>query len=172
MNKLMIAAATFAACAAAEAADFQIGVYCLKENARTEQHIKDIAPRFMEFRSVDTQLVGFEKHPDWLKGSDSRSVAALDGGFFRQLKAEDGDALVVGIMTDRRGVPARKALYVVAAEDPWDESPKVRTVSFEGAGKVTAFAANGPVPLRRTTDGHRYAFDLKSNNAVLVVFEM
>ena len=37
MNKLMIAAATFAACAAAEAADFQIGVYCLKENARTEQ---------------------------------------------------------------------------------------------------------------------------------------
>ena len=44
MNKLMIAAATFAACAAAEAADFQIGAYCLKENARTEQHIKGIAP--------------------------------------------------------------------------------------------------------------------------------
>ena len=94
MNKLMIAAATFAACAAAEAADFQIGV------------------------------------------------------------------------------PARKALYVVAAEDPWDESPKVRTISFEGAGKVTAFAANGPVPLRRLADERRYAFDLKSNNAVLVVFEM
>ena len=134
--------------------------------------IKGIAPRFMEFRSVDTRLVGFEKHPDWLKGSDSTSVAALDGGFFRQLKADDGDALVVGIMTDRRGVPARKALYVVAAEDPWDESPKVRTVSFEGAGKVTAFAANGPVPLRRTAEGRRYAFDLKSNSAVLVVFEM
>ena len=134
--------------------------------------IKGIAPRFMEFRSVDTRLVGFEKHPDWLKGSDSTSVAALDGGFFRQLKAEDGDALVVGIMTDRRGVPARKALYVVAAEDPWDESPKVRTVSFEGVGKVTAFAANGPVPLRRLADGRRYAFDLKSNGAVLVVFEM
>ena len=65
----------------------------------------------------------------------------LDRGFFNQLKTDDGDALVVGIMTDRRGVPARKALYVVAAEDPWDESPKVRTVSFEGAGKVTAFAA-------------------------------
>ena len=35
-----------------------------------------------------------------------------------------------------------------------------------------AFAANGPVPLRRTADGRRYAFDLKSNGAVLVVFEM
>ena len=83
-----------------------------------------------------------------------------------------GDALVGGIMTDRRGVPSRKALYVVAAEDPWDESPKVRTVSFECVGKVSAFAANGPVPLRRTADGNRYAFDLKSNGSVLVVFEM
>ena len=83
-----------------------------------------------------------------------------------------------GRLPDRRGVPARKAFYVVAAEDPWDESPKVRTVSFEGAGKVTAFAANaafaanGPVPLRRLADERRYAFDLKSNGAVLVVFEM
>ena len=77
-----------------------------------------------------------------------------------------------GRLPDRRGVPSRKALYVVAAEDPWDESPKVRTISFEGAGKVTAFAANGPVPLRRTADGRHYAFDLKSNGAVLVVFEM
>ncbi len=134
--------------------------------------IKDIAPRFIEFRNVDTRLVGFEKHPDWLQGSDSTSIASLDGGFFRQLNADDGDALVVGIMTDRRGVPSRKALYVVAAEDPWDESPKMRTVSFEGAGKVTAFAANGPVPLRRTAEGRHYAFDLKSNGAVLVVFEM
>ena len=49
MNKLMIAAATFAACAAAEAADFQIGVYCLKENARTEQHIKDIRDCHVDF---------------------------------------------------------------------------------------------------------------------------
>ena len=139
---------------------------------RVNAEIKGIAPRFMEFRSVDTRLVGFEKHPDWLKGADSASVAALDGGFFRQLKAEDGDALVVGIMTDRRGVPSRKALYVVAAEDAWDESPKLRTVSFESVGKVSAFAANGTVPLRRTADGNRYAFDLKSNGAVLVVLEM
>jgi hypothetical protein len=28
------------------------------------------------------------------------------------------------------------------------------------------------VPLRRLADGRRYAFDLKSNGAVLVVFEM
>ena len=95
-----------------------------------------------------------------------------EGGDYRAEAQDDGDALVVGIMTDRRGVPSRKALYVVAAEDPWDESPKVRTVSFEGVGKVTAFAVNGPVPLRRTADGRRYAFDLKSNGAVLVVFEM
>ena len=139
---------------------------------RVNAEIKGIAPRFMEFRSVDTRLVGFERHPDWLKGSDSTSVAALDGGFFRRLRAEDGDALVVGVMTDRRGVPFRKALYVVAAEDAWDESPKLRTVSFEGVGKVSAFAADGPVPLRRAGDGRRYAFDLKSSGAVLVVFEM
>lgn len=105
-------------------------------------------------------------------GHDEVDWRGRASSFFRQLKADDGDALVVGIMTDRRGVPSRKALYVVAAEDPWDESPKVRTVSFEGAGKVTAFAANGPVPHRRTADGRHYAFDLKSNGAVLVVFEM
>ena len=139
---------------------------------RINAEVKGIAPRFMEFRSVDTRLVGFDKRPDWLKGSDSASVAALDGGFFRQLKAEDGDALVVGILTDRRGVHSRKALYVVAAEDPWDESPKVRTVSFECVGKASTFCADGPVPLKRTADGRRYAFDLKSNSAVLVVFEM
>ena len=138
---------------------------------RVNAEIRCIAPRFMEFRNVDTRLVGFEKHADWLKGSDSTSVAALDGGFFRQLKAEDGDALVVGIMTDRRGLPSRKALYVVAAEDAWDESPKQRTVSFEGVGKVLAFSVNGSVPLNRTADGKRYTFDLNSNGAVLVVFE-
>ena len=49
MNKLIIAAATFATFAAAEAADFQIGVYCLKENARTEQHIKDIRDCHVDF---------------------------------------------------------------------------------------------------------------------------
>ena len=139
---------------------------------RVNADVKGIAPRFMEFRNVDTRLVGFEKHQDWLRGSDSVSVAALDGGFFRQLKAEDGDALVVGIMTDRRGTPSRKALYVVAAEDAWDESPKDRTVSFECGGKASAFAANGPVPLKRTADGRRCEFGLKSNGAVLVVVEM
>ena len=89
-----------------------------------------------------------------------------------QLTKRGGMYYLVFADISRRGVPSRKALYVVAAEDPWDESPKVRTVSFEGAGKVTAFAANGPVPLRRTADGRHYAFDLKSNGAVLVVFEM
>jgi hypothetical protein len=59
----------------------------------------------------------------------------------------------------------------VAAEDAWDESPKQRTVSFEGVGKVSAFSVNGSVPLNRTADGKRYTFDLKSNGAVLVVFE-
>ena len=43
------AAATFAAFAEAEAADFQIGAYCLKENARTEQHIKDIRDCHVDF---------------------------------------------------------------------------------------------------------------------------
>ncbi|MBP5322088.1 MAG: hypothetical protein J6334_14015 [Kiritimatiellae bacterium] len=133
--------------------------------------IRCLAPRFMEFRNVDTRLVGFGKHPDWINGSDSTFVAALDGGFFRRLKAEDDDALVVGIMTDRRDASSRKALFVVAAEDPWDEAPKTRTVSFEGVGNISAFAASGPVPLHRAADGDRYTFDLKSNGAVLVIFE-
>ena len=50
--------------------------------------------------------------------------------------------------------------------------PTWKTRPSDPSGKVTAFAANGPVPLRRTADGRRYAFDLKSNSAVLVVFEM
>ena len=49
MNKIIIAAATFAAFAVVEAADFQIGVYCLKENARTEQRIKDIRDCHVDF---------------------------------------------------------------------------------------------------------------------------
>ena len=48
MNKLIVAAFAFAAFAA-EAADFQIGVYCLKQYARTEQHIKDIRDCHVDF---------------------------------------------------------------------------------------------------------------------------
>ena len=40
--KSMAAALAFASVAVAEAADFQIGAYCLKPYARTEQHIKEI----------------------------------------------------------------------------------------------------------------------------------
>ena len=138
---------------------------------KVNAEIKAIAPRFMAFRTVDTRLIGFESHPDWLAHSDSASVPALDGGFFRQLKAEDGDALVVGIMTDRSGTSPRKALYVVAAEDAWDDAPKSRTVSFETFGTVSAFDADGPVPLTRTDKADRYSIAVKSNHAVLVVWE-
>ena len=49
MNKLIVAAFAFAAFATAVAEDFQIGVYCLKPYARTEQHIKDIRDCHVDF---------------------------------------------------------------------------------------------------------------------------
>ena len=47
--KLAAAALAFAALATAEAEDFQIGVYCLKPYARTEQHIKDLRDCHVDF---------------------------------------------------------------------------------------------------------------------------
>ena len=49
MNKLIVATLALAAFATAVAEDFQIGVYCLKPYARTEQHIKDIRDCHVDF---------------------------------------------------------------------------------------------------------------------------
>lgn len=135
---------------------------------RVNAEIKAISPFFMRFRNVDTQLVGFGGHPSWLKGCPQTGSDAFSNGFVREMRAADGDALVVGDMVSRREGDSSRALYVVAAEDAWDENPKVRTVTFRTHMEAAAVGPGGRVPLNRSADGV-LSFEVKSNEAVLVV---
>ena len=112
-----------------------------------------LSGRYMKYRRTATHLVGFDG-TDWLAGVGQASEHAADTGVFRGIKAFDGKPLVVGEMTGR-AKPAEKALFIAAADDPYDQHPAERTVTFTVDSSVTveAFGGKGRVPVTRAVDG-------------------
>jgi len=79
----------------------------------------------------------------------------------------DGGAFVVGDMVARDG-SGRKALFVLAAVDPFDESPAVQRFVFPSPS-AKAFGGEGEIPLEKLSDG-TFALTLATNAGALVEF--
>ncbi len=119
----------------------------------------------MRYRRTATRFVGFEG-TDWLCGVKQESIPALDNGFFFDVKEEGGNALVIGEMTAKKG--SGNALFVCAADDPYDQLSGECTVTFRAAGDtVKAYNGKGIVPVIRMADGS-YAVTIDVNDAVLI----
>ena len=79
----------------------------------------------------------------------------------------DGGAFVVGDMVARDG-SGRKAVFVLASGDPFDEHPGKQRFSFVAAS-AQAFGGNGEIPLERDGDGI-FTLTLDTNAGALVEY--
>lgn len=121
------------------------------KTVNTEIHA--LSEMYMKYRRTQTHFVGFADTP-WLDGMPLTSKEEADTGVFRLVHAADGAPVVVGEMVGRND-SAKKALFIAAADDPYDEHPQDRTVTFtvDPERTVTAYSGKGRVPVVRDADG-------------------
>ena len=128
-----------------------------------------IGPDYMRFRNKATHFVGFTDGCGDLAGMPVRPVASLDAGSFLALCADDGGKLLVGEMVARKE-GGGDAVLICAADDPYDKSPRKRTIRFRAKDgcEVRAVGGQGSIPLARAEDG-TLSFEMSSSAGVLLV---
>ncbi len=138
------------------------------------REIRIIAPEYMRWRNAATHFVGFAPGEHALKTMPMVvPLRAFDNAGFHDLHATDGGRLVVGEMVPR--VDAARsgrasAVFVFAADDPYDLSPKPREVRFRLADGLTprVVGVNGEQDVYRTRDGI-WSFPIMSSCGAFVV---
>ena len=110
---------------------------------------------YMQFRPVATHRV---------------TDKPLDAAGVTGLRATDRAELVVGEMVGR--ADGRRALFVAAADDPYDKGGREHEVRFavDASAKVAVIGAAGEVPAVVSADGTG-TFRLRSNAAAIVIVE-
>ena len=140
--------------------------------------LRRLAPQYMQFVRRETFFSGFTGDAAiWLTSEKPQyshvppinvnQPGAISTALFTGVKADDGQPLILGDMTARDG-GARRALFVFAADDPYDEKPLTRTVHFRSTASVSAIGPNGPVELSRAADG-TYSFAIGSSMCVMLI---
>lgn len=112
-----------------------------------------LSEMYMKYRRTQTHFVGFAG-TSWLGDLAQTNEDAVNTGVFRDVRALDGAPVVVGEMVGRHD-GAKKALFIAAADDPYDAHPQDRTVTFtvDPERTVTAYSGQGRVPVVRDADG-------------------
>ena len=133
---------------------------------RVNAEIHTLAERYMQYETEETAFVGF-CDTNVPEECGLESIDSLDYGRLSGLTA--GCPLVVGKMA-RRGGGRGRALFVCVADDPYNENPQARTLSFKAKGrKVKAMGGDGPIEVIRTGEG-TFEIPVVSNQGVLIEF--
>lgn len=138
---------------------------------RVNAELHRLGDELMRYRRVATHFVGYDKHSQYLVKSGCDSEPAAYTGWFRDVRAEDGGPLLVGELVPRTPAVRSNAIFVFASDDPYDESPQLRTIRFVPHGRtIGAFGGYGPLPVSRDDDGV-CTISLMSNAAALITVE-
>lgn len=147
-----------------------------KQGNKTEQYDKlktvnqelhAIAPEYMRFRNTATHFVGFEKGDKYMAAvQDTMPVKELSTGVFQNVKAINGEPLIIGQMTERKGYS--QALMIYAADSPDASAVKDVTVSFKCSDRHKVRVVNAPLTLN--ADG-TYSVTIRSCSGALVIAE-
>lgn len=133
---------------------------------RINAEIRTLAEEYMKYRRVSTHFIGFESS-EWLNRVNQKPITTLNTGVFTDVRAVNGENLVVGQMVSRKEAESY-ALFICGADDPMDVNPKTYTVTFRADEReVKAISNEGELPLTRQADGS-YTFEMKSNGGVLL----
>jgi hypothetical protein len=82
------------------------------------------------------------------------------------VRAEDGSELVIGQMVSRHD--GAQALFIAAADDPYDRAEKDVRIRFRADGRcVRIFGGCGRLPAETAEDGS-YVLTLRSNGAAMI----
>lgn len=148
-----------------------------KTGEKTEQYDKlktvnaeliNLGDIFMKYRRVSTHFIGFEDGSEYFKNVNQKPIESLNTGIFNEVRAENGENILVGQMVSRTN-DGSYALMICGADDPQDKQSKSYAVKFKADGKeVSAFGGNGEVPLTKDADGY-YSFEMKSCSGVIVI---
>ena len=146
-----------------------------KEGNKTQQYdklrrvnaeIHRLGEPYMKYRRVRTDFVSFQG-TKWLEDVRQEGIPSLSNGAVCNLAATDHAPLVVGTMVSRSG-NGNLALFVCAADDPYDEHPAVHTITFRAEGRrISAMGTEGPLPVKVGADG-TYSIDLASSQGALI----
>lgn len=130
---------------------------------------------YMKYRNVNTHLIGFSAVPV-VKDHPALTVKeSVDLGFVREVRTEDGGALVAGEMVDKDD-PSKHALLILNATDYLDKAPAPKTVKFRSlTDNVRIAGGNLPeglsiVPCRDGKSGFECSFVLDNCKAAMVEF--
>ena len=126
--------------------------------------IKNLAPEYMKFRNTSTHLVGFSDEISQKSGM--KSSDCFSNGYFCNVKAEDGRALIIGEMTSRDGKD-EKALFITVADDYMDTNPTETTITFTSPREITVFGKDGQLIVG--SDGEKYSLPVSSNEGYLII---
>ncbi len=145
---------------------------------RTEQYDKlkvvngelhRLGDRYMDFRNVDTHLLGFETIPAVREDAGLVTRNSLDTGFARDFHASEGTSLIVGQMVGRDN-PSRTALFVCNATDYLDAAPSATRIRFRSLRPdVRLFGGEGCGRLDHGSDDS-YSFTLENCHGALLTF--
>ena len=125
--------------------------------------IRALAGEYMKYRRVGTYFVGFEG-TQWLSGTDIMSDNRLDLGYIKDIRSDH--PVVVGDFTSRSTGNGR-ALFVCAADAPYDEKSTVTQLHFTCGCAVRAYSGKGIAEVNKTEDGG-YCVVIRSNEGILI----
>lgn len=127
-----------------------------------------LAEPYMRYRRESTHFVGFDGTP-WLEGVGQSSEPEFQNDFFENVRAGDGRPLLIGDLAPcALGEDGRRALFVCACDDPYDQNPTATRVLFRVTdGNVRAFVGDGERPVARLGEG-LFAVEIASNEGILI----
>lgn len=128
------------------------------------QEIRNLAPEYMKFRNTYTHLVGFSDEISQKSGM--KTSDCFSNGYFCNVKADDGRALIIGEMTGRDGRD-EKAIFITVADDYMDVNQTETVIAFTSLKEITVFGKDGQ--LVSGFDGEKYSISVRSNEGYLII---
>ena len=146
-----------------------------KEGKKTEQYnklkkvnkeIATLAVPYMNYRCTATHFIGFDNEN--LGKLEQKSIEELNNGYFRGLRSDKGQQLVVGDFTSKTN-NGKKAVFVLAADDYMDQNNTASKLVFHcDARTIVAYDGNGKVPVKYNKRTGEYSIDIKSNQGIFI----
>ena len=126
--------------------------------------IRTLAEDYMRYRNTNTHLIGFSS--EIAEKAGMKTEESLSNGYFTDLRAGDGRALIIGEMVKRDGND-EKALFITVSDDYLDKNPTETKLTFKSPRSITAYGKDGKVCI--DFDGENYSMDIKSCEGYLII---
>jgi len=130
--------------------------------------LHSIGVPYMKYRRVNTSFVGFAG-TRWLADSDIPSTGQYSDSEFTGVRMED-DAPILVCNMESRDDKGHKALFICAADDPYDENHQTHYLTFraEKCESVRVTGTGGDTVVMSPSEDGFYRIGIESDSAVFI----